>query len=89
MQAGAPVAARSKERKSGSSSSQPASRRACVAVRSAAASKSGARNGFASWREITDRGTTCVAAAGAGAAGAAGAGSSGGSSPPARIRVAL
>ena len=38
---------------------------------------------------MTDRGTTWFAAPGAGAAGAAGAGSSGGSSPPARIRVAL
>ncbi len=85
MQAGAPAPAYSNERKSGSSSSQPASRRARVAVRSAAASKSGARNGFASWREITDWGTTCFSAPGAGAVGAAGAGSSGGSSPPARI----
>ena len=89
MQAGDPSAAYSKDRNSGSSSSQPASRRGRVATRSAAASKSGARNGLASWRAMTERGTTLVSVPGAGAGGATGSGSGGGSRPPARITVAL
>ena len=57
MQAEAPLAAFSNDLSSGVSSSQPASR--CPrALLFAAALKSGARNGLASWRAATDCGTT-------------------------------
>ena len=53
----APLPPYSKDRNSGPSSSQVASRRG-PGLRCSAAEKSGARNGLASWREITDCGTT-------------------------------
>ena len=72
----------SNDRNSGPSSSQVASRRG-PAGRFGALEKSGARNGLASWREITACGTTrrwLLVVTGAGSGGAV---SSGGSSAPA------
>ena len=76
MHDGAPPAAVSKERSSGPSSSQPASRR--VWGRGGGGSeKSGARNGLASCREMTDCGTTRTSATAGAIAVSAGAISSG------------
>ena len=69
MHDGAPPEARSKDRSSGPSSSQVASSRGRGG--GAGAEKSGSRKGLASWREITERGTTCFSGRAAAAAGAA------------------
>ena len=89
MQAESPPPARSKELSSGSSSSHPARRRG-GRCRCGAAEKSGARNGLASCREITDCGTTRRSGA-AGGAGVTGGGTSSGagSTPAACQHVAL
>ena len=89
MHAGAPPPARSKEPNSGPSSSQP-SRRRGREVRCGTADKSGARNGFASCREITDCGTTRSSVrAGAVAVSAGGISSGAGSMPRSRAISSL
>ena len=81
MHAGAPLSARSNELSSGPSSSQPARRRGRE-VLGGTAEKSGARNGFASCREITGWGTTRRSVPGGAAADCVGAISSGAGSIP-------
>ena len=85
MQDTAPPAAFSNDRSSGPSSSQFASSRG-RATGGGGAEKSGARNGLASFLEMTDRGTTCRSALGEAAAAGSGAMSAAGGSRPAARR---